>query len=418
MERGGAAIEIFSLLEPEEGLRHEALKKVRSPVTYLPQRATLKDLSVLEGSYCGGTFEPRWLKEAIEGENHKKEVFRYLQAAALAVLARSRGIAHFHAHFATDATTVAMLASRLTGIPYSFTAHAKDIYHEYVDQCALNEKIKGARFVITVSEYNRAHLASIVGETDSQKIIRLYNGIDLEQFQPDAAAQHGPSLILAVGRLVEKKGFQDLITACAHLQRNAVPFQCLIVGDGPERGKLCKAIAELDLLDSVLLMGPSPQEEVIRLLKRATVLVLPCVVSESTGDRDGLPTVLLEALAVGLPAISTRVAGIPEIIGHCDTGLLVAPRDPAGLANAIAEILADKTCRDLMGRQGRAKAIRDFDIRKNVPTLWRAFERSMSAKSEATGWDLSSELRERSGLGVPSTLADDDSHHDGNREIS
>ncbi|MFQ5946240.1 MAG: glycosyltransferase family 4 protein, partial [Anaerolineae bacterium] len=262
-----------------------------------------------------------------------------------------------------------------TGIPYSFTAHAKDIYHESVDAALLKEKILGARFVITVSEYNRRHLAELAGEDLTGKILRLYNGIDMTRFQPDPSIYREPDLILAVGRLVEKKGFHHLVQACRLLQDRGCPFQCVIVGDGPEHAPLAQQIITLGLQDRVVLVGALSQERVLDTLKRATVMALPCLVS-ATGDRDGLPTVLLEALAVGLPAISTTLAGIPEIIDHGKTGLLVPPGDPMLLAKAIEEVLANPDLQERLAREGRSKAEEAFNIRKNVLVLGDLFTRS------------------------------------------
>lgn len=375
LERLGLPIEIFALGEPTEDIRHEALKRVQARVTYLPQKSFLKGWQVREGRYAEGTFQERPFKELFQGEEVPEDSILSLKAAALAILARARGIQHLHAHFGTDATTAAMLASRLTRIPYSFTAHAKDIYHESVDRARLKEKIRGARFVITVSEYNRRHLAELAGEDQSGKILRLYNGIDLNRFRPGPSIPGEPDLILAVGRLVEKKGFSHLVQACRLLQDRERPFRCLIVGEGPEQASLAQQISTLGLHDRVILVGAQPQEQLLETLKRATALVLPCVVSV-TGDRDGLPTVLLEALAVGLPAISTTLAGIPEIIEHGKTGLLVPPGDPILLAKAIEEILANPEFRERLGREGRSKAEEDFDIRKNILVLRDLFTRS------------------------------------------
>ena len=376
LERRGDPIEIFALSEPAEKVRHEALKRLETRVTYLPTNSFLKTWKLREGRYAEGTFREYPFKELFHGEEVPEASVLFLKAAVLAALARARGVKHLHAHFGTAATTVAMLASRLTHIPYSFTAHAKDIYHEYVDTALLKEKIRGARFVITVSDYNRRYLAELAGENPMRKILRLYNGIDLNRFHPDPSIRREPDLILAVGRLVEKKGFQHLVQGCRFLQDWECPFRCLIVGDGPEEASLAQQISALGLKDRVILAGAQPQERLLETLKRATVLVLPCVVS-STGDQDGLPTVLLEALAVGLPAISTSLAGIPEIIEHGKTGLLVPPGDPMLLAKAIEDVLTNPTLRERLAWEGRAKAEEAFDIRKNVLVLRDFFAQSM-----------------------------------------
>ncbi len=184
LERQGVPVEIFSLMEPAEEVRHEALKRLQAQVTYLPQNSFLKKWWVQEGRFVDENFRKRSFKELFQGEKFSEAPALFLKAATLALLARAREIKHLHAHFGTAATTMAMLASRLTGIPYSFTAHAKDIYHESVDQALLKEKIFGARFVATVSEYNRLHLESLA-IPGSGRIVQLYNGVDLSRLIPD-----------------------------------------------------------------------------------------------------------------------------------------------------------------------------------------------------------------------------------------
>ncbi len=371
LERQGVTVEVFSLLEPEDGIRHQALQQVHARVTYLPQKSPLKKLTVCEGRYADETFEQRSLGALMAAEPGLEELPLWLKAGTVASLALARGIRHLHAHFATDATTVAMLAGRLAQISYSFTAHAKDIFHTAVDPSLLREKIRAARFVITVSDYNQRHLMGLCGE-EPRKILRLYNGIDLLRFRPDPSVERQPELILAVGRLVEKKGFVHLIHACRRLQDGGRPFRCLLVGEGSERGPLTQEIERLRLQEHVLLAGAQPQERLLQLLRQAAVLVLPCIIGEN-GDRDALPTVLLEALAVGLPAISTSLVGIPEIIDHGVNGLLVPPGDVGTLADALDTVLGDREVRDRLGREGPAKAQAAFDIRRNATVLNQLF---------------------------------------------
>jgi glycosyltransferase involved in cell wall biosynthesis len=294
----------------------------------------------------------------------------------LTALAKARGVGHLHAHFAEAATTVAMLASRLSGVSFSFTAHAWDIYdRQSVGRAFLKEKIRRARFVVTVSDYNRRALRLLCGEEASRKIIRVYNGIDLSRFHPDPSVAREADFILAVGRLVEKKGFHHLIHACRLLRDKGLSFRCLIVGEGEERERLTRQIETLRVGTHVRLIGAQAQEQVVKMMREATVLVLPCVISAS-GDRDALPTVLLEALAVGLPAISTTVAGIPEIIEHGKTGFLVPPGDSISLAATIEEVLDNPRLRERSASGGIRKARRSFDIRKNVRILQEQFART------------------------------------------
>ncbi|PYJ02490.1 MAG: colanic acid biosynthesis glycosyltransferase WcaL, partial [Verrucomicrobia bacterium] len=286
LERLGAALQIYSMVDPAviepDGVRHALLRELATPVTYLPRKPALKGLVIKRGQFNQGAFaEEAW----------KIKTAAFLQAAAVANLAAAQGVTHLHAHFATDAATVAMLASRLTGLAFSFTAHAKDIFHQQVDRALLRQKIQEARFVVTVSEFNRQYLVDFAGAEFAPKIVRLYNGINLERFKPDPQSHREPDLILSVGRLEEKKGFGRLLEACRTLQAAGRSFRCLIVGEGPEREALQRQISALDLAERVVLNGALPQEQLIETMKRATVFVLPCVTS-ATGDQDGLPTVL------------------------------------------------------------------------------------------------------------------------------
>ena len=381
LERLGAQIQIYSLIDvtllEAESLRHGLVRELKSPVAYLTPRQPLKKWRVKVGRFDDSGFVQRSLKEICGGDVPHDSILLLL-AALLGNLARAQGVGHLHAHFGTEATHLAMLVSRLAGIPYSFTAHAKDIYDQSVDGALLRQKIREAKFVVTVSDYNRRHLAELVTEEMATKLIRLYNGIDLDRFQPDQSTLRKSDLILAVGRLEQKKGFQDLIQACA-LLGDTRPVRCLIVGEGRERQTLENEIRRLSLGEQVVLAGAQTQEQLIKTFKLATVLVLPCVIS-STGDRDALPTVLLEAMAAGLPVISTRLAGIPEIIEDGKTGLLVPPGEPAQLARAIAEVLDHPELQQSFGRAGRAKVERLFDLRKNVPVLFELFRRSLAGE--------------------------------------
>jgi colanic acid/amylovoran biosynthesis glycosyltransferase len=368
LERQGTSIEIFALLKPADELRHERLAGLHAPVTYLPSSSGFRKLRLREARYAHGSSAEQALADVFDDDKTRSHSTLALRAAAVAALAQARGVGHLHAHFATDATTVAMFASRLTRISYSFTAHAKDIYHEYVDAALLREKIAEAQFVVTVSDYSRQYLIEVGGEQAVDKIVRIYNGIDLDYFRRGDSVSPEPGLIVGVGRLVDKKGFQYLVEACRLLRDWGRLFRCLLIGDGPERASLDQQIRSLGLHDRVVLAGALSQDRLLAILKQATILVLPCVVSP-TGDRDGLPTVLLEALALGLPAISTPVGGIPEIVEHGETGLLTPPGDALPLARAIDELLSNTELRERLARQGRSKAERCFDVRTNVAAL-------------------------------------------------
>ena len=389
LERQGFRVEVFSLLRPPPEGRHALLNELKASITYLPSSSSLEKIRLHQGleerstdlqAVNNGAADGR--QSLFNGKSPQDIASLHLKAMTVATLAQSRGIDHLHAHFASDATTVALLAARMSGLPFSFTAHARDIFHTYTTVAADNAmrraKIAEAAFVATVSDYNRAHLRRLA-PAQTNRIYRLYNGIDLARFTPKPAEAE-PGLIVAVGRLIEKKGFGDLIAACALLRKAGANFRCQIIGDGPLHGSLQNQIAEAGLQEAVAIKGPQPQEILVGMLQKASIAVLPCVVSES-GDRDGLPTVLLEAMALGLPVVTTTVSGGPEIVVHGQTGLLVEPGDPVGLASSIEALLQSPDTAAHMGRSGRQRAETLFSLTESVKTLAGYFSQSLTKPS-------------------------------------
>jgi colanic acid/amylovoran biosynthesis glycosyltransferase len=372
-EAAGVELEIFSVLPPEDGHFQDVISRVRAPVTYLPSKGlkVAEFWSVLE--QAGEIFPDGWLSlEAARGED-----VRYVyQAVVLAREARLRAISHLHAHFATAATTVARLAARFAGLPYTFTAHAKDIFHESVRPADLRRKLADAAVAVTVSDYNIAYLRESYGPA-ARHVRRIYNGLDLERF-PYRSPRERPPRIVGVGRLVEKKGFVDLIEACAILADEGRRFTCRIVGAGEQEVELRARIAGLGLEDRVELLGPRPQSELVRLVQGAAVLAAPCVVG-ADGNRDGLPTVLLEAMALGTPCVSTDVTGIPEVIRDRETGLMVPQRDPAALAGSIGRLLEEPDLRVRLAERARRLVEEEFDVNHNAAQLREVFQTAGTA---------------------------------------
>lgn len=362
-EAHGARIDVFSLRPPVDGRFHDTLARVRASVTYLQRRRKVDELwSHLSAALPDLPSLPRLLPELLAAD-----VEDACQAIELAQEVRARGITHLHAHFATAATTVARLAGLLTGVPYSFTAHAKDIYHESSDPAELRRKLADAHHVVTVSDYNARYLRDRYG-TDAHTVHRVYNGLDLDAFTYEETAADRPPVVLAVGRLVEKKGFGVLLDACRLLTDDGVDLRCRIVGSGELDGALNEHVARLGLGDVVEMTGPLPQPDVREAMRGASVLAAPCVVG-TDGNQDGLPTVLLEAMALGTPCVSTDVTGIGEIVRDEDTGLLVPQRDAAALARAIARLLHDRALRTKVATEARALVERDFDVRRQARDL-------------------------------------------------
>jgi glycosyltransferase involved in cell wall biosynthesis len=276
---------------------------------------------------------------------------------------------HIHAHFADRASLVALIASRLLNRPFSLTAHANDIY---VNPSLLKEKMAHAKVTVTVSRYNESHLRAASANGRTANIRCIYNGIDLPTYRPQPSTPRERPLLLAVGQLKEKKGLDQLIEACDILRGRGYEFDCEIVGDGPLRRPLEGMIERLALRDRVSLLGALPQDTVTARYGDAEIFVLPCVIG-SDGDRDGIPTVILEAMAMGLPVVSTNLSGIPEAVVHGTTGVLVRPQDPIALADAVARLLDDRGLREGMGRQGRRRVEEMFDAEANVRTLLQEF---------------------------------------------
>ena len=338
-QAAGIEVEIFALKNPNEVHPQPAVARVTFPVHYL-----VDDLG----------------RDDREGR----------QAIQLAELVRARGIGLLHAHFATSATAVARTAAQLTGVPYTFTAHAKDIYHLSVDQAELRARVSDAARVVTVSEFNRAHLTAL-GSVGADHVVRIYNGIDLAEYRPAVGGSRSDR-ILAVGRLVEKKGFADLLTALARLADAGTPVACDLVGSGPLESDLLRQRAALGLEGLVHFHGALPRERVAQLMREAMAFVAPCVVS-ADGDRDGMPTVLLEAMALGAPCIATDVTGIPELIESGRTGVLVPERDPAALARAIVAVRRFPESARTMAGAARKLIEQQFDLSINVARLRSVF---------------------------------------------
>lgn len=360
-ERAGLDLEIFALRPTQESIVHDLVRQVRSRVTYLagPSDTTTPAASEDAASYRAQTL--RYARELVD-------------------LVAARGITHLHAHFATRATAVARAASTLSGVPYSFTAHAKDIFHESVREGELRARLRDASATVTVSAYNVEHLRTWFGD-DAARVRLIHNGIDLTRFSFMSPAARGRR-ILAVGRLVEKKGFDVLVRACARLAARGCDFLCDIIGGGECEASLRSRITSLGLEARVRLRGSLTQRDVIDAITRSAVLAVPCVVGRD-GNRDGLPTVLLEAMALGTPCVSTDVTGIPEVVRDRHTGRLVHSNDDAALADAIQELLDSAALRARLAHNARRLIEASFDIAANAATQRALFAEAAHSRSPA-----------------------------------
>lgn len=374
-EAAGLEIHIFALRPPTDPYFQPAISQVEAPVTYLHDEHLRAD-ALWSRLHEFGVEVPRlWSQLSACGKTSGTEMHQALQ---LAQQIRSRGIDHIHAHFATTAASVARVSSLFTGVAYSFTAHAKDIFHESVDPVDLAQKIEDASAVVTVSDFNVQFLAARFNGL-AHKCRRIYNGLDLEQFH-FARPDRRPPRIVAVGRLVEKKGFDSLIAACALLRQAGIEFQCEIIGGGELEPQLRRRVVELNLDTVIRLSGPHPQTYVQEAIRSAALVAVPSETA-SNGDRDGLPTVLLEAMALGTPCVATSLTGIPEAIHDEHTGLLVLERQPQQLATALKRLLFDVDLRVRLAYAARHLVERQFDIQQNAAELRTLFSSGRQVKA-------------------------------------
>jgi len=276
-----------------------------------------------------------------------------------ALVIRQNRLSSIHAHFATAATLIAETISRLEKIPYSFCAHAYDIFKNDVDPCDLRRKIRNARFVRTVSRFHKNFLLAIDPTIPTDKIKIISYGVDVNRFRPAKPARYPRFLILSVGNLVEKKGFPILIDACGILKKDGFDFECWIVGDGPLFSQLRRQLERQKMVHEVKLLGARAHEDLNELYNAADVFVLPAV-RTADGDMDGIPNVLIEAMAAETPVISTYLSGIPELIDHEINGLLAPPEKPSLLAAAIERIYKEAEFAAVMATNGRMKILSNY----------------------------------------------------------
>ncbi len=377
-EAAGQEIEIFSLRAPSDTHFQDRISLVRAPLTYLDRTSPDGGNVIQSGGVRTALFWSTLQEAALIlpdfwsrlGDAEWAGGDEVWQAVRLAIAVHRRRISHLHAHFATSAATVASIAARLAGITWSMTGHAKDLFHEDVDAEQLTHKLRTASSVVTVSEFNVRYLQETYGRAASS-VTRVYNGLDLDSYRFCPAENRKP-VVLAVGRFVRKKGFDVLVSACRLLADQGVSFQCQLIGGGQLESALRAQIEELGLQSVVELRGPRPQREVIESLCQASVFAAPCVISDD-GDRDGLPTVLLEAMALGTPCVSTDVTGIPEIVLHGRTGLIVPQNDAAALAGAIREILAERSRSAELAGNARKLIEAEFDVHRNAARIRELF---------------------------------------------
>jgi len=410
LEELGYKLHIFALRNPGESKVHESVTRVRANVTYIPDYFWRFFFSFISANLRlwlrrPGLYWPAFRLALVRSlrQRSSSTIKRFAQSAYLVqkCLPATR-VTHFHAHFSHGPTTVAYFVAWLTGMPYSFSAHAKDIYLQ--EHGMLREKIRRAQFVVTCTEFNRQHLLRVAG--DGAPVYRVYHGNNLQLFKPAPAAPQNdsPPVILSVGRFVPKKGFPVLLRALHQVQQKGLRFRCYIIGGGPMQGELEKLSAELGLRECVEFRGQMSQTELLAYYRQAGLFTLACEV-QNDGDRDGIPNVLVEAMAMGLPVVSTSISGIPELIESGVNGLLVPEKDPEALAEGIETLLRQPEMARRLGLAGRAKVERDFDAKRNVQKIGELLRGAVANPARVAGagrTNLSSGLL-RAGKNAPVT---------------
>ena len=364
LDRQGVAAPIFSIRNPRDGPQQDWNDQIIKRVRYLPSEEQLLQ-EVARASKKGKL--KREVIAALAGWGRRTDFLRLYQAVYVGLHLREMGIDHIHAHFAGMAARTAFWIARFFPITFSFTAHANDIFTPRDFGVSLDKLVDAARVIITETDYAAQFLRARFPDRPADRIHRIYNGLNLEEFgRADFSAS--PPLIVGVGRLISKKGFADLVRVCGLLMKRVEFFRCEVIGEGPLEKELHKQIAQLGLQERVELLGPKPQHEVRARLAGARLLVLPSVV-DPDGGMDNLPTVIMEAMATGLPIVSTPVGGIPEMVIENETGFLVPPGDAVALAAAIEKLITDRLLAQKLGRAGYDRAEKLFSIEKNARKL-------------------------------------------------
>jgi colanic acid/amylovoran biosynthesis glycosyltransferase len=361
--RQGVNSPIFAIRNPKGEPPQDWDQRIVESVHYLPGEEQLLR-EVRQASKKEKLTEK--VINALDEWGRRTDFLRLYQAVYIGLRLQEIGICHVHAHFAGMAARTAFWIGRFFPITFSFTAHANDIFAPRDFEISLDKLVDAARGIVTETDYAEKFLRERFPDR-GDRIHRIYNGLDLAPFVR-ADFSSTPLLIVAVGRLIAKKGFADLIRACRLLMERGKSFRCEIIGQGPLEEELCEQIAQLDLQGRVELPGAKPQHEIREYLAAATAFVLPSVV-DPDGGMDNLPTVIMEAMAAGLPVISTAIGGIPEMVIQNETGFLVPPGDAAALAGAIERLFDEIDLARRLGERGFQRAKELFSIEKNVRSL-------------------------------------------------
>ena len=375
LEELGYAVELWPLLREPEPVVHPEAERLVGEAHYQPLlswrilRSQLWFLANRPRAYLGAL--AALVRDTIGSANYLLGGLAIFPKVAHAARELAReGVEHVHCHFANHPATAGFVIHRLTGIPYSFTAHGSDLHR---DVHMLSRKVEEAAAVVTISEYNRWLIAEECGEAAASKVEVVHCGVDTELFAPRELTGRTPTVV-CVASFEAVKGHEHLLRACRLLVDEGVVFTCRLVGDGPLRSRIERLVRELKLGGHVVLEGRRTRDEVASLVPEADVAVLPSVLTRQ-GDREGIPVSLMEAMASGVAVVASAISGIPELVEDERSGLLVPPGDAAALAAAIRRLLEDPALRARLGAAGRETVIREFDVRRNAAELAHVLER-------------------------------------------
>jgi len=395
LEGCGIPLRLYALAHPGEDIVQPDADRVHSPVVYLhgtggwrsawastrlTAAAQVRFLLRAPGRYARVLFGSLRERPGLATIRH------FLEAVYLAELAERDGVRHIHAAFAHSPASVARLVHQLIGLPYSFSAHAKDLYLS--DPAALARRVAGAEFVLVCSAAAAADLSRIAGGHGA-KIRLAPHGVDTARFRPAARRGSNPIVgepgtaplrLLAVGRLVEKKGYPILLDALAQARAGGHRIELDVIGGGPQLRALEARAAALGLNGSVRFLGARTQQDVATAYLQADAFVQASVVL-ADGDRDGIPNAILEAMATGLPVVATTVGGIPEAVIHGQSGLLATPGDATDLSRLLVMLSTDGLLRNALGRHARARMVETFDRNGLIRAISPLF--GPSVRSEA-----------------------------------
>lgn len=362
----GLEVEVYSLYGPQAPARLAGLARPAAPVFHLGLASLgslLQDLWRTTGSPGSPTISfllrvlaRRWRNLETAGE----AAWAALAGVHLARRFKARGVTHIHASWANGPATAAWVASQISGITFSFCARAYDIYPP---DGALREKLAAAAWVRTENHANLRYLARLCPSQD-HKLTSIYNGVPLAAPADSSPPAAPPYRLLTLGRLVVKKGFAVLLEACRLLAHQGLEFQLTLAGAGPQERALRRMIENYGLESRVSLPGFVPHREVPRLLAQAHLFVMPSIIAPS-GNRDGTPTVILEALQHGVPVVATDICGIREMVRPRETGWLTRPGDAPALAAAIQVALSHPQEAQRRAHWGRRLVQQEFDSRNN-----------------------------------------------------